>query len=164
MNIALRIHQFQIDYVNFMKTRKNIVMENSLFIKLIYSDENLVMNSIFIEFPVKVRELSRNMIFYNMKDNDDLIQKFTEIESQILQSYQISTGCKKLPMNSLQLMLEKGNLKYNYISYPCHDSRKAVNKQIVKEKYVIKISGIWENADAFGINFKLFIIPFFVTV
>jgi len=165
MNIALRLNQFQIDYVHFMKTCKNIVMENSLFVKLLYSDENMIMNSIYIEFPIKVRDLARNVIAYSVDENQALLQQFANIEMQIIESYQFATGCQKLPIYSLQTMLDKGTFKYNYISYYSGtDNKKNVDKQIFKEKFVMKISGIWENADAFGINFKLFVIPFFVTV
>lgn len=160
MNVVLKQDQYSVEYVQFMKVRKNIIMENSLFIKLLYSDENMVMNSIFIEFPIKITEVIRNIMFFNIHENEAVLKRFIQVEHDILTYYTTITTCQKTPVYGLQTQIEKGHLKYNYVfSAPLPGN---MVPPIVNEKCVMKISGIWENADSVGINFKLFIIPTFL--
>ena len=166
MNIILKLNQFAIENVQYMKTRKNIIMENSLFIKLLYSDENFVMNSIYIEFPVKIKEINRNYLFYNFIERDEYIQQLLKIERDIIDYYKIINQCTKTPVYSFKAQMEKGNMKYNYV-FPTSSSyttggngnTSAHVSPIIRERIVLKISGIWENSDTLGINYKLLILP-----
>jgi len=151
MNLVLKNDQFNIECVQFMKTRKNIIMENSLFIKMLYSDENMVMNSIFIEFPVKPRDINRNLLFYQPSENEALLQQMAQIERDILSYYRMIHLCDKTEIHLMTTQLERGNIKFNYIP--------STASPIVHEKFVMKISGIWENSDTLGLNYKLFVIP-----
>ena len=170
MNIILKLNQFVIENVQYMKTRKNIIMENSLFIKLLYSDENFVMNSIYIEFPVKIKDINRNYVFYNVTENDAFMKQLCKIEKDIIDYYRIINQCTKTPVYSFKAQMEKGNMKYNYIfSTPSSSSSTSTTtgsgntsahvSPIIRERIVIKISGIWENSDTLGINYKLLILP-----
>ena len=155
MNIVLKLDQFQIDYVQFLKTRKNIVMENSLFIKLLYSDGNMVMNSVYVEFPVVCRETTRNMIFYNVEENESVIRRFAQMERDILAYYKVVSRSDKIQVYAMQTQLEKGLFKYNYV----YNSSAPNVTESSRMNCVMKISGIWENKDAVGINYKLFFMP-----
>jgi len=123
-----------------MKVRKNMIMDDSYFIKLLYSDENLVMNSVYIDVPLINYEAVRNQIFFSPVDNDAVIQKIGMIEKEILMYYKMVHQCTKNIIPSLQL--ERGQIKFNSFG-------------TTKTKgLTLKISGIWESNDSIGLNCK----------
>lgn len=175
MNFLVPLDFFQIENVQFLKIKKNIVLENSFFVKMIYSDENIVMNGIYLDIPIltfsgqekcevvplnfnnyqRHHETQKNFFFdvLNEKtENGKTIAKIIEIENEILQYYMFitqNTLFNKKAVFSLKTQLEKGFIKWGF-------SKKTFPKTI--QHICLKISGIWENNKEFGINYKF--IPF----
>jgi len=149
MNLILPWKRFQPENIQFMKTRKNMIMEDSLFIKLLYSDENLVMNSVYIEFPIVVNDMNRNMAQFHPKDNEALIQKMARIEQDILLYYKMVHQVEKNMVLSVLSILERGFFKFNHLP-GCMPGR--------SEMFVLKISGIWESGDSIGLNSKFYFV------
>jgi len=150
MNLVLPWSQYQTENVHFMKTRKNMIMENSLFIKLVYSDENMVMNSIYLEFPVVVKEINRNMVFFQLADNQALMKQIALWEQELLMYYKRIHDCKKKLSLTILNQLERGQFKFNIMG--ANKTQIGVTQNIC----VLKISGIWENnhLDTVGLNCK----------
>ena len=161
MDFLIPLNHYHIENVQFLKIKKNIVMENSLFIKMIYSDENLVMNGIYLDIPLLPVPNGLNMgvnqnqnhssLFFFSRDtanNQDIILKLVEMENDILQYYQYITPAyyeKKTPVYSMKSQLEKGYIKWGF-------SKKPFPKTL--QHVCLKISGIWENNQEYGINYK----------
>jgi hypothetical protein len=159
MNLILKQEQYSVENVQFLKTRKNVIMENSLFIKLLYSDENMVMNSIYVEFPLKIQNVTRNIMFFNPNENIRLIEHAIKLEDELIHYYKMVNQCTKKTVQMIQSQIEKCNIKYNY-HYTYSTMLKTIpSPPILNEKTVLKISGIWESEDSVGINYKIIVIP-----
>ena len=54
MNIVLTTEQFNKDKIYFTDPIENIVMDDSKFIKILYSNELITLNGIFIDVKLKI--------------------------------------------------------------------------------------------------------------
>ena len=142
MNISLNKEDFSIDNVYFYEPIKNSIIENSSFIRLIYSNELMAINGIYIKIDfdnvTKTNDFSKQKITININDNAKIINYIKSIESEILQKINIQRKRKIYKINE-QLMT-------GYI------------KQLIDNKYansfILKISGIWESENEYGLTFK----------
>jgi hypothetical protein len=154
MNLILPWKRFQQENIQFMKTRKNMIMEDSLFIKLLYSDENLVMNSVYLEFPLVMQEINKNMVVFQQQENEALIQKMARIEQDILLYYKMVHQANKTMVLSVLSSLDRGFIKFNSLTGTSGPRIPFCKNDIC----VLKISGIWESTDAIGLNSKWYLI------
>ena len=53
MNISLNINSFCLENLFFLEKKQNIVM-NGFFTKIVYSDKNIIFNSVFLGFKINV--------------------------------------------------------------------------------------------------------------
>ena len=53
MNLVLDENNYNINNIFFYEPVKNTVMDDSKFIKILYSNEFITLNGIFINFPIK---------------------------------------------------------------------------------------------------------------
>ena len=142
MNISLNKEDFSIDNVYFYEPIKNSIIENSSFIRLIYSNELMAINGIYIKIDfdnvTKTNDFSKQKITININDNSKIINYIKSIESEILQKINIKRKRKIYKINE-QLMT-------GYI------------KHLIDNKYancfILKISGIWESENEYGLTFK----------
>jgi len=147
MNILLNIHDFKLEDVFLMESKENIII-NGIFVKILYSPEYFTMNGIFLDFPVKNFERKnfngKNVVFFDIKENLDLISQFSKIETDILSFYIKNGDNIKKKINTIGTQLRNGMMKYyNYIS------------STIQNRFYIKISGVWETASDIGITYKL---------
>ena len=140
MNILLNINDICIENIFLMDKVRNTVLENSDFTKIIYSNEFIGLNGIylkiiFINFKI---ENFNNKTKYNLNNesNNIIIEKLCNIEKKILQYYNKNINHQY----NLQKQL------YNGI-YKCVIND---NKLFV----TLKISGIWQNQNCCGLTFK----------
>ena len=140
MNILLNINDICIENIFLMDKVRNTVLENSDFTKIIYSNELIGLNGIylkiiFINFKI---EHFNNKTKYNLNNesNNIIIEKLCNIEKKILQYYNKNINHQY----NLQKQL------YNGI-YKCVIND---NKLFV----TLKISGIWQNQNCCGLTFK----------
>lgn len=142
MNISLNKEDFSIDNVYFYEPIKNSIIENSSFIRLIYSNELMAINGIYIKIDfdnvIKTNDFSKPKITININDNAKIINYIKCIESEILEKINIQQKRKIYKINE-QLMT-------GYI------------KHLIDNKYansfILKISGIWESENDYGLTFK----------
>lgn len=146
MNVILTYSQFQKNHIYFYEPIENTIMENSQFIKLIYSTEDLILNGIYILMNINIS--SKESYFKKMKynfdlnNNRDLLNHIFRIEKEILNNYNHSKKIQKL---NIYESLNTGSLKI----YPSSDSNKPPNN------FILKISGVWENEKEYGLTFKI---------
>ena len=142
MNISLNKEDFSIDNVYFYEPIKNSIIENSSFIRLIYSNELMAINGIYIKIDfdnvTKTNDFSKQKITININDNSKIINYIKSIESEILQKINIQRKRKIYKINE-QLMT--GYIKH-FIDNKYENS------------FILKISGIWESENDYGLTFK----------
>ena len=142
MNISLNKEDFSIDNVYFYEPIKNSIIENSSFIRVIYSNELMAINGIYIKIDfdnvTKINDFSKQKITININDNLKIINYIKSIEIEILEKINIERKKKIYKINE-QLMT-------GYI------------KHLIDNKYancfILKISGIWESENEYGLTFN----------
>ena len=142
MNISLNKEDFSIDNVYFYEPIKNSIIENSSFIRVIYSNELMAINGIYIKIDfdnvTKINDFSKQKITININDNLKIINYIKSIETKILEK--INIECKK------KIYKINEQLMTGYI------------KHLIDNKYancfILKISGIWESENEYGLTFK----------
>ena len=143
MNIVLTKHQFNKKNIYFYEPIENTIIENSKFIKIIYSNEHLILNGLFILLNLNIKNIENYFkkvkLNYDIQENKDILYNIYQIEREILNSYEKS--CKKKIYNIFET-LNTGYIKI----YPINDS--------TIENIILKISGIWESESEYGLTFK----------
>ena len=153
MNILITTDDFSIENLFFLERKKNVIIDGS-FSKIIYSDNMFIMNGLFFEFPLQLNsESSQNVfnkqyVYFNshLQKNLLCITKISEIENSVLNYYKKTNGITKKNNLMLTNQLYNGFFKiYKDNSYiPNHGTK----------KYILKISGLWENQNEIGITYK----------
>ena len=132
--------------VHFMENKKNIIIDG-FFTKIIYFDHVCTLNAIYIHFPIQYNEkILNNYVFFNPLNNHLLIKKIALLEEEITHYYKEELNITKPISYSLSNQLNSGKIKIF----------KEYNKDnnFNNSRYVLKISGIWENHREIGIAYK----------
>jgi len=146
MNIVLTTEQFNKDKIYFTDPIENIVMDDSKFIKILYSNELITLNGIFID--VKLKILHRENYFKKIRYlfdtgyNKDILQQIYNIEDNILTHYNSNKRKKTIIKDSLSSGLMK--------IFPNSE-----NTNYNSNIFILKISGLWENATEYGVTYKI---------
>ena len=145
MNLTIDIDEFNDNNIIFMEPVKNTVMDDSNFIRILYSNSLFTLSGIFIK--IKLNLINMDKYFnkfkcsFEISKNKYIIDKLSLIESKILEKININ---KKIPCKKIQEQLNSGNIKLftEMIS------------NTIPELFIIKISGIWETEFEYGITYK----------
>jgi hypothetical protein len=144
MNIALNKGDFDINNVYFSEPIKNSIIENSNFIRIMYSNSLMTLNGIYIKIDFeninKINDFSKQKIIFNTHDNNNnkLINYIKTIEHNILEKFNITGKKKNYKLNE---QLISGYIKHT-TDIKCTNS------------FILKISGIWESEKDYGLTFK----------
>ena len=135
MIVYIDIDSYNNNFLFFSESIKNTVIDNGKFIRVIYSDDNSVINALYIVVPFSnLKKIHSNC--YSIDDNL-LCEKLCNIENSILNNY----SSLKTMQFKLKEQLNQGYIKiFNYKDNP----------NII----LIKISGIWEDKDKYGLTYK----------
>jgi len=150
MNFIFDIKDFNIEKIHLFEKKKNIVIDG-IFTKIVYSDELLTMNGIYFDFPLEFKNgpityNNRNIHFYPYEPaNLEYIKDFSRIEENIIHYYKYFYNINKKSNLALTNQLYSGFFKI--YREPSHLNERA--------KYILKISGIWENKTEVGITYKI---------
>jgi len=144
MNIVKKIEQYDEKYVFFCEPIKNNVMNEGKFIRILYSNYNFTINGIylFVTFNEVFCEkyYTKYKCNFNPSNHKELIQNLKTIEENLINKYNF---IDKTPQFKICEQLINGNIKLlNDIG----------NKQ--QCNLILKISGIWETQDKYGLTFK----------
>jgi|TARA_B110000285_G_scaffold234171_2_gene310218 hypothetical protein len=144
MNVAVGIEDFDINSVFYQKPITNTVMEDASFIRILYSNELITINGIFIKINLKINSVeayyNKYKCIYNKSENFNTLSVIKSIENQILNQY----FSKKSRTNKIGDQLNSEAIKIftetNVKKIPC--------------EFILKISGLWETATEYGITYK----------
>lgn len=154
MNIYININDIKdeskiniYDSIRYLYPKKNTIMEGE-FTKILFSINNVTLNGLYLYLPLIIEKNSNidNHIRYitNNTNNMNLIQDLKLLEINILNNYKSFNKKNKYIETVIARQLNTGSIKVY------HDSN---NKK--KNRYVMKISGIWETRDKVGLTYKI---------
>jgi hypothetical protein len=140
MNLVLDLKEMTIQNIYFYESVKNTVMNDSSFIRLIYSNKTFTLNGIYIKIIINKEFNLTNIVEpYTNSTNLQLITTIQHLENNILNKY----NSKKIQNNKL-----KDQLLYLINKLTNIPSNK------INATYILKISGIWETHSLIGLTFK----------
>jgi len=144
MNVALDMNEFNINNVFYQKPINNTVMEDSNFIRILYSDELITINGIFVKINLKIESIdayyNKYRCVYQENFNREVINYIKNLESIILHNYKSS----KKPSYKIKDQLDTMSIKiFN-----------ETNVRKIPSEFILKISGLWETSTEYGITYK----------
>lgn len=149
MNIVLDPKQFNKKNLYFSEPIENTIMEESIFIKIIYSNELMTLNGVFVDMEMKITNkdsyFKKIKYIFDTKQNSEILQKIYNIETDILDKY----NSKKIKKRTIYDSLSSGNMKI----FPNIDSD--INN--CGNKFILKVSGLWESKNEIGVTYKIVI-------
>ena len=135
---------------------KNSVLQYNYFYKLLYSTPIVVLTSIFVLFEVNNIVLENDKALFNKNTiNDSVFSKLIDLEEYILNLINNS----KTKLYKFKELYENQYFKYSL----CDDIDKFSNYNYINpldgktNKFILKISGIWESKENIGLTFKIII-------
>ena len=144
MNIAKRLEQYKEFYVYFCEPIKNNIMTDSNFIRILYSNEFMTLSGIFLIININdmicEKYYNKYKCVFNPNYHNEMIQKIKQIEENLLQKCDIQN---KTPQYKIYEQLKNGFIKIFHEVNP-----KQTNN------FIIKISGIWETQNSYGVTYK----------
>ena len=148
MFISLTLDEYNKNNIFTTDSIRNTVIDNSSFIRIIYSTKDISLNGIILTTPFD--NFTINKYFnkwrcnYSVADNNDLIRRICDIEKGILRKVDIEykTPCYKiheqLASSFVKIFLEEN----------------ANNVILNNSQILLKISGIWVSEEEYGITYK----------
>lgn len=148
MNIVIDINDFNKDFVFLQEPVKNNIIDDSKFIRIIYSNNIFSLNTLYVSFNLQISQLenyfNKHKFIFNIKQNMKTISQMRCLEETILEKIYINN---KKSVFRLYDQLNSGNLKL-------FKENLKLNKPYNDHELIIKISGIWENDYEYGITYK----------
>jgi hypothetical protein len=145
MYVAIDADKFNINSIFYQERINNNVMENSKFIRIIYSNTLFTLNGIFINFNLKLVTIekcfNKYKCIFDTNVNNETILSLSNTEKYILQKINIKD---KRPVYKISEILHNGFIK-SFNNSICNED---------KNQFVIKIYGIWENNYEYGLTYK----------
>lgn len=144
MNVALTKNDFKTNYIFYQTPITNTVMEKANFIRILYSNELITINGIFIKINMKINNIeafyNKYKCIFNANDNVDAINDIKELERQIIDYY---------PSNKIPVYKIRDQLNNMYIKIFTE-----TNVRTIPNEFILKISGLWETSTEYGITYK----------
>lgn len=150
MNIVKSLEQFEIESVYFTEPIKNNIINDSSFVRILYSTNTFVLNGIFllVNFNNIVFEkyFNKYKCSYDVSSNKDIIEKIRLIELDIIKKASLCIK-NKIGQSKIYEQISLGNLKLYSDN---------INKY--NNTFILKISGIWETDNYYGLTYKFCLI------
>ena len=146
MLIVKKIDQYNDNYIYFCEPIKNNIMQDGVFVRILYSTPIVVFNGIYLEInlfdTVFEKYYNKYKCNFNMNhlQNREFIEKIKTIEENILKKYNI---INKIPHYKIYEHIRNGNIKIFCDSVP-------KNNNVL----ILKISGLWETINNYGLTYK----------
>ena len=136
------MNQYDENSLFFCEPIKNNIIDDSYFIRILYSTHNVVLNGIYLLITLNnitcEKYYNKYRCCFNPNNHKDVIDNIKKIEENILNKY----DNKKIPNFKISEQLKNGNIKlFNLIN--TSDS-----------SFIVKISGIWETNCNYGLTYK----------
>lgn len=151
--IAENIENINTNHIIICDPIKNSVMQYSNFYKIVYSNELISLNGLYILFKLHNINQNKEKILFYYSDNKTHIDKISDIENYILNLIYSN----KNKVYKISELLNNGFIKYCYndssINNINYNNNKYSNKSLI-----LKISGLWETKENIGVTFKIILV------
>jgi len=143
MNLVKSIDQYNDNNIFLCEPIKNNIMNEGNFIRILYSNDIISFNGIYL--LVKLNEITCEKYYnkykciFNVNLHKDIIENLKIIEENILKKY----DTYKIPSYKIYEQLKSGHIKV-------FDNIENKNNSL----FILKISGIWETENNYGLTFK----------
>tara|TARA_Y100000768_G_scaffold388333_1_gene383624 strand:- start:2259 stop:2750 length:492 start_codon:yes stop_codon:yes gene_type:complete len=134
---------------------KNSIIQYSSFYKLIYTNEIITMNGIYILFDLNNVKICIDKITFDISSNYDIIDKLSQLEEYLLNLLWYNN---KYKYRKISEFMNNGNIKYTFIDSNINTLEYSNKKTLTTAKIILKISGIWESGDNIGLTFKIILV------
>lgn len=140
MNIAITAKYLSIDDIFFLDPIKNIIINNSKFIRIIYSNNLLTLNGIYLICNIDNKDKNNNhgLLLYIQSLEDNILNKFSK---EKIKNYKIREYFNN---NFINTDYTKDHENYT--------------------KYILKISGLWDASNNIGLTFKFLKLDSILTI
>ncbi len=155
MFLILNTNQYDKHNVLFSERSENKVINNSDFYRIIYSDEYASFTGVNIEFQLHNVSIEKyfNKIKCCMRDgdvlNNEVSNKIKLIEQDILDKFNI-LGKSKTPIMNISTQINNNFIKIYSNKFITYGPKLTI-------KLLLKISGVWESENEYGLTFRFFI-------
>ena len=144
MNIVKTLDQYNENCVYFCDPIKNNIMNDGTFIRIIYSTPLFVLNGIYISINIVIISIEK---YYNkfkctfeLNQHRDIIDRLRSLEECLLSKANI---IGKISQYKVYEQLRNGNIKV------FSESPEKINNT-----FLLKITGIWETENEYGLTYK----------
>ena len=157
MNFTQEIEQFNEKNIYFYDPIKNNIMNEGTFIRIIYSTPTFSLNGINFNITLSndiifEKYYNKYKCFFNIQTHKKLIEQIQYIESNLLKKSNIKN---KIPQFKVYEQLSSGNIKFFLENNVEND---VINNNFINNKFILKISGIWETDIQYGLTYKFYIL------
>ena len=158
MNVVITPNDYKGTQVYFTEKKPNTHIPNGTFNRITYSTTDFVMNGIYIQFELFVRQIDQNFNIYNCvfdpnhDHNHTMLSIFQRIETGILDKWMRLEHSASLSTQRHKSMDIVQQLRSGVISVWKNDFH--YNDKPQFQHFIIKISGIWENEGECGMTYK----------
>ena len=135
MNLVINSQDISFKNIFFNDAIKNTVMNDSSFIRILYSNKDFVLNGIFIKIDI-VKDT-----YLHTSNNIKIITYIDKLEKYILNTYNPNKPHSYKVKDQIGYLIHKLNNMNNM-------------NNMNKASYVLKISGIWETHSMIGLTNK----------
>ena len=153
--IAENIDNINNKYIIINDAIKNSVLQHSNFYKLSYSNDIISLNGIFVLVNINKILYNNNKSFkieFDHQNNINIIDKIFNLEEKILDLLNIKDKEKQYKITEI---FNSNNFKYTS-NYDEINEELNFKSETLSNVFIIKISGIWETKDKYGITFKIY--------
>lgn len=153
-NIILNIDNIDFQNIYIMEPIKNAIIPEGEFRRIIYSSDYMTLNNIIFHLEIKNAKIQKYYQKYKCFLNETLtkeVQFLIDLEDHILQNCH---HCFKHRKAHLLEQVRNGFIKFFY-SYEDNIINTSNISQIDNFTLQIKISGIWETDDEYGVTYKV---------
>lgn len=132
------IPTYNINHIYILPSKSNYILKNGWYNKLLYSNENITLNGLYISIKLNNLQYFKKYNKYYLRFSNTL-EDIIELEEQILSKYNNnkthSTIIKTSIKNKSLLINSRQNITGNH--------------------FILYISGIWENNNEIGLIYKI---------
>jgi hypothetical protein len=134
------------EYIYFNEPIQNNIINESRYIRILYSTPIIVFNGIHVLINLSIdnieRQYNKNILYYNIEKNIEAVSGIKKIEKMILKKY----NSIKIPSYNLSELIDGGVIR---LFTDFNEKKKVTN-------IILKISGLWENDETYGVTYKFF--------
>jgi hypothetical protein len=161
MNVVITPTEYKGTQVYFTEKKPNTHIQNSTFNRITYSTNDFIMNGIYIQFELFVRQIEQNFNsnIYNCifdphhEHNNTMLSIFQMIETSILDKWlRLEHSTTSAPSQRQKSMDIIQQLRSGVISVWKNEFN--YNDKPQFQHFIIKISGVWENDTGCGLTYK----------